>query len=170
MALFGFGYVITATFLGTIVRGSVEARALESVVWIVVGVSAVPSVAGWTWVGRRLGHSVAWTLACLLEAAGVVVSVLSHTVPGILLAATLLGGTFMGLTALGLIQARQSASGDPRRTLAVLTAAFGLGQIVGPTFAGVLHDMTGSFVVPSLTAGAALATAAWLMAAPRSTP
>jgi predicted MFS family arabinose efflux permease len=168
--LFGFGYVITATFLVTIVRGSVEARPLESVVWIVVGVSAVPSVAGWTWVGRRLGNSLAWTLACLLEAAGVVVSVLSHSVPGILLAATLLGGTFMGLTALGLIQARQSTDGDPRRTLAVLTAAFGLGQIVGPTFAGVLHDMTGSFVVPSLTAAAALATAAWLVTAPRSTP
>jgi predicted MFS family arabinose efflux permease len=69
-----------------------------------------------------------------------------------------------------LIQARQSTDGDPRRTLAVLTAAFGLGQIVGPTFAGVLHDMTGSFVVPSLTAAAALATAAWLVTAPRSTP
>jgi predicted MFS family arabinose efflux permease len=168
--LFGFGYVITATFLVTIVRGSVEVRPLESVVWIVVGVSAVPSVAGWTWIGRRLGHSVAWTLACLLEAVGVVVSVLSNTVPGILLAATLLGGTFMGLTALGLIQARQLAGGDPRRTLALITAAFGLGQIVGPTFAGVVHDMTGSFLAPSLTAGAALTAAAWLVTTQRSTP
>jgi predicted MFS family arabinose efflux permease len=167
--LFGFGYVITATFLVAIVRGSVEARPLESVVWIVVGVSAAPSAAVWTWAGRRLGYSLAWTLACVLEATGVVVSVLWAAVPGILLAAALLGGTFMGLTALGLIQGRQLASGDPRRTLALMTAAFGLGQIIGPTFAGVVYDITGSFLAPSLTASAALAAASCLVA-PRNSP
>ena len=168
--LFGFGYVITATFMVAIVRGSVEARSLESVVWIVVGFSAAPSAAVWTWAGRRLGYSRAWTLACILEATGVVVSVLWVAVPGILLAAALLGGTFMGLTALGLIQGRQLAGGDPRRTLALMTAAFGLGQIVGPTFAGVIYDITGSFLAPSLTAGAALAAAGWLVASPSSSP
>ena len=68
----------------------------------------------------------------------------------------LLGGTMMGITALGLVGGRRLAGGDPRRAFAVLTAAFGVGQIVGPTVAGLLHDWTGSFVLPSLLAAGAL--------------
>ena len=161
--LFGFGYVITATFLVAIVRASVDVRPLEPVVWIVVGLTAVPSVALWTWTGRRIGIARAFALACGLEALGVAASVLWVATPGILLAAALLGGTFMGLTALGLIQARQLAAGDPRRTLAIMTAAFGFGQIVGPAFAGVVYDATGSFVAPSLVAVAALLLGGALM-------
>ena len=164
--LFGFGYVITATFLVAIVRASPRVRPLEPLVWIVVGLTAVPSVAVWTRVGRRIGLARAFAFACVLEALGVVASVLWVAPAGVLLAAALLGGTFMGLTALGLIHARQIARGDPRRTLAVMTAAFGSGQIIGPTSAGIVFDLTGSFVAPSLAAGAALAVAAILTARP----
>jgi predicted MFS family arabinose efflux permease len=161
--LFGFGYVITATFLVAIVRASADVRPLEPVVWIVVGLTAVPSVALWTWTSRRIGIARAFALACVLEALGVAASVLWVATPGLLLAAALLGGTFMGLTALGLIQARHLASADPRRTLAIMTAAFGFGQIVGPAFAGVVYDATGTFVAPSFVAVAALLIAALLM-------
>jgi predicted MFS family arabinose efflux permease len=160
--LFGFGYVITATFLVTIVRGSADVRPLEPVVWVVVGLTAIPSVALWTWTGRKLGTARAFALACVLEAVGVAASVLWITTPGILVSGALLGGTFMGLTALGLIQGRQLAAGDPRRTLAIMTAAFGFGQIVGPALAGVVHDATGSFVAPSLAAVGGLLVAALL--------
>ena len=40
--------------------------------------------------------------------------------------------------------------------------AFGLGQIVGPAFAGILSDSLGSFTVPSITAAVALLFAAAL--------
>ena len=161
--LFGFGYVITATFLVAIVRGSEQVRPLEPVVWIVVGLAAFPSVALWTWAARRIGIARAFACACLLQAVGVAASVLWIDTAGLLLAAALLGGTFMGQTALGLMQARQLASGDPRRTFAVMTAAFGLGQIVGPAFAGLVYDATGSLLAPSLVAVAGLVVAAGLM-------
>ena len=45
---------------------------------------------------------------------------------------------------------------------AVMTAAFGFGQIVGPVFAGMVYDATGTFVVPSLTAAGALLAGATL--------
>jgi predicted MFS family arabinose efflux permease len=105
----------------------------------------------------------------MLEAAGVVASVLWVAPAGILLAATLLGGTFMGLTALGLIQGRELAASDPRRTLAIMTAAFGLGQMLGPACAGVLFDVTGTFVTASLGAAAALVVSALLSVAPLRT-
>jgi cyanate permease len=47
--------------------------------------------------------------------------------------------------------------------LAILTAAFGLGQVIGPWLAGELHALTGSFEAPSLTAAAALLVAAALV-------
>jgi predicted MFS family arabinose efflux permease len=98
---------------------------------------------------------------------GVVASVVGIAPAGTLVAASLLGATFMGLTALGLIQARHFARGDPRRTLALMTAAFGSGQMIGPAFAGVVFDVTGSFVAPSVAAGLALVAAAELVISAR---
>jgi predicted MFS family arabinose efflux permease len=160
--LFGFGYIITATFLVAIVRASDQVRAFEPLIWLVVGLTAAPSVALWTSIGERIGIARAFALACGVEAVGVAASVLWLAPTGILLAAALLGGTFMGITALGLVGARRHSQGDPRRTLAVMTAAFGLGQIVGPTFAGAVYDATGSFLVPSLAAVSALLVGALL--------
>jgi predicted MFS family arabinose efflux permease len=160
--LFGFGYIITATFLVAIVRGSAQVCALDPLIWLVVGLTAAPSVARWTWVGAKIGIARSFAFACGIEAVGVAASVLWLTPAGVLLAAALLGGTFMGITALGLIRARHLSSGDPRRTLAVMTAAFGLGQIVGPVFAGIIYDATGTFLVPSLTAVSALLVGALL--------
>jgi predicted MFS family arabinose efflux permease len=92
--------------------------------------------------------------------------VLVANAPALLAAALLLGGTIMGLTALGLIQARQLTRGDPRQSLALMTAAFGLGQMIGPSFAGYAYALTGSFRAPSLAAAAALVIAAGLVGLP----
>jgi predicted MFS family arabinose efflux permease len=164
--LFGFGYIITATFLVAIVRDGHHGRAFEPIVWLVVGLTAAFSVAFWTWIARRVGIARAFALACVTQAIGVTASVM-QTTPAVLVAAALLGGTFMGLTALGLIGARQFSAGDPRSTLALMTAAFGFGQIVGPAFAGLVHDSTGSFVIPSLTAVTGLLLGALLAVAGR---
>jgi predicted MFS family arabinose efflux permease len=160
--LFGFGYVITATFLIAIVRTTPTVRSLEPIIWFVFGLAAAPSVALWTCIATSLGASRAFALACLVEAIGVAASVVWQTEPGIFLSAVLVGGTFMGLTALGLIQARTLAAGDPRRVLAYMTGAFGTGQIIGPAFAGVLADRLGNFTVPSIVAVSALIAAALL--------
>jgi predicted MFS family arabinose efflux permease len=160
--LFGFGYVITATFLVLIVRGSAEAARVEPVFWLAFGLAAVPSVALWVAWGRRIGVMPAFAVACLVEALGVFASVGWPGVPGLMAAAILLGGTFMGLTALGLIAARDLAPADARRWVGILTSAFGLGQMVGPAVAGYGFDLTRSFYLPSMLAVAALCVAAVL--------
>ena len=158
--LFGFGYIVTATFLVAIVRASPLIRTAEPLVWLVAGVTAAPSVALWGRAASRLGVSRAFSMACVVEAIGVAASVLWPTVPGVLFAAALVGGTFMGLTALGLAGARQFAPSNPRPVLAQMTAAFGLGQIVGPSMAGYLFGVTGGFGLPSLLAAGALIASA----------
>ena len=137
-------------------------RHLEGVVWILVGLAGVPSVALWTMLGRRIGIFAAYAAACLVEAAGVAASVLLPSTLGVVIAAAFLGGTFIGLTALGFVGARQLTASDPRRVLALMTVAFGLGQIVGPVVGGALSDRTGSFTLPSLLAAGALVVAAGL--------
>lgn len=161
--LFGFGYIITATFIVAMVRGTPAIAALEPYIWIVVGLAAAPSVVLWRGLGTRLGILKAFAVASLVEAVGVAASVLFQSTAGILLSAVFLGGTFMGLTALGVTAAREGV-GDPRSRIALMTAAFSAGQIVGPSFAGYLYDHTGSLTAPSLAAAGALVVGALLAA------
>ena len=158
--LFGFGYVITATFIVAIVRGSPETSAIEPLIWLVVGIAAIPSVAVWTSMGLRHGVVRVLGIACLVEAFGIACSVIWINPVSLFVAAALLGGTFMGITALGLIAARMAQVDNPRRAVALMTASFGLGQIVGPVVAGYGFDLTGSFFAPSMTAVAALCVSA----------
>ncbi len=164
--LFGFGYVITATFVSTIARTTPELHRTEAYVWLAVGLCAAPSVYVWNRIASAIGARRAFALACLFEALGVAVTVIGTNPALFLLGASVLGGTFMGITALGLVEAqRLTASAGPasrRRILAVMTASFGLGQVLGPWFAGELHAVTGSFQAPSLVAAAALIAASAL--------
>jgi predicted MFS family arabinose efflux permease len=159
--LFGFGYVITATFIVDMVRGTATLAHLEPYVWVLFGLSAVPSVALWTELGRRWGILRLFAVACLVEAAGVAASALWLHPASILISALFVGGTFVGITALGLIATR-SGDGDPRSRIALMTASFSFGQILGPAFAGYVYDATGSLAMPLLVAVAALTLAAVL--------
>ena len=166
-ALFGFGYVVTATFIVQLVRSAGLSLQAETLVWALVGVTAAPSVALWNRVARRVGPGTAMAAACALEAVGVVASVSGGGLGALALAAVLLGGTFVGVTYLGLAEARLRWSGEPRRAVAAMTAAFGAGQIVGPGLAGTLRDRTGTFLWPTLLAALALLLAAALIHATR---
>ena len=165
--LFGFGYVITATFVSVIARAEPALQSSEKLVWLIVGLSAAPSIYVWNKVAARTGARKAFALACVLESAGVALTVVSQQPVLFLLGAMLLGGTFMGITALGLMEGRRQAQKHGqtavRRMLAILTASFGAGQVAGPWFAGQLHAMTGSFNSASLAAAAALLIAAVLV-------
>ena len=144
-------------------RSSPAIRHLEPYAWLLVGLGAAPSVLLWGALGRRIGILPAFAVASLVEAAGVVASVAWLQTMGVVTAALCLGGTFMGLTALGLIAAREAGDGDPRSRIALMTASFSLGQIVGPAFAGFAYDATGSLVLPSLLAAGGLVIAALMV-------
>lgn len=161
--LFGFGYIITATFLVAHVREDSDIRPLEPVIWLVFGLAAAPSVALWSRLARYLDIPGTFALAALVEAIGVLASAIWSSYIGVFVASVCVGGTFIGLTALGLVRGRELAQGDPRQVLAWMTSAFGLGQILGPSFAGFIFDHLGSFALPSLAAAAALAIAAVLV-------
>lgn len=164
--LFGFGYVITTTFISTMARMSPALSPYEMAIWTAVGLAAMPSIALWVAVARRIGNGPAYAIACVVEAVGVTMSVLSETGAVVVVAAMMVGGTFIAITAIGLMQARILSRGDPHASLALMTASFGFGQMVGPTVAGYIFDATGSFLIPSLAAAIALLAAAALAIVP----
>ena len=157
--LFGFGYVITATFLVAIVRETASLATLEPYAWAIVGLAGALSIPFWSWVARRTTDVFAYVAGCLVEATGVALSVVSPTPATIIISGIFLGGTFMAITAIGLGIARRLTQMAPQRAQAIMTSAFGLGQIVGPALAGHMRETSGSFVAPSLIAAAALVVA-----------
>lgn len=162
--LFGLGYIVTATFLVAIVRQNGEGPLFESAVWLVTGLVAIPSVHVWSLLARRIGLARAFALGCIVEAAGVAASVMLGGKIGPIIGGALLGGTFVALTAIGLQIGRAAAPAAPRRVFALMTASFGVGQIVGPTFAGWAAEASGNYLMPSAGAALALVIAALLVA------
>lgn len=154
--IFGFGYIVTATFLVAIVRDGGGSSLFEAGVWLATGIAAAPSVAYWMPAVRRVGLANVFALGCVVEAIGVAASVLVPLPAGPIIGGVLLGSTFIMVTAFGLQLGRQLAPESPRRALALMTAAFGTGQILGPVVAGYLADWSGTYTWASLAAAAGL--------------
>ena len=152
----GFGYVLTATYLVLIVRDSDLGRWLEVVAWCVVGACAAVSTWFWARVGDRRGERRALVVAHGALAAGVMSAAFMPGTAGIIVGAVLLGGTFAGITGVGVDLARRSHPADPTRAIASMTTAFAVGQVVGPAVGGWLADHTGTFRVPSVVAAVVL--------------
>lgn len=153
-ALEGLGYSVFATFIVAIVKSRPGMEAIGDWVWVMVGLAGVPSILFWSWTAERIGFGVALVLAYLAQIAGVLLPALSGAGWAALVAAVLFGGTFMAISALTVPLGRHGMGG---RGFAVLTAGFGLGQMIGPLMAGYLAAGTGAYEPALLASAAALA-------------
>lgn len=161
--IFGFGYIVTATFLIAIIRSDGGSVGFEALVWLLTGLAAAVSVAAAQPLVKRFGVAKVMAAGCLVEALGVAASVLLPSPLGPLVGGFLLGATFVVITAYGLQFARSLAPDSQRRSLSFMTAAFGIGQIVGPVVAGYLAERSGSYLIASLLAAFALILSAALV-------
>jgi predicted MFS family arabinose efflux permease len=168
--LFGIGYVVTATFIVAIAREGSHDAFLECLTWLVTGASAAFSVLLWKPAERRFGIFSAYLLTLLVEAVGVAATVVLPFPSSALIGGFLLGATFIVVTAYGLQLGRVLAVESPRRVLALMTAAFGVGQIIGPLAAGALAAHSGAYVLPSLLAAGVLLLSAGIALLGRGVP
>jgi MFS family permease len=89
-----------------------------------------------------------WVVSQMIMAAGLVLPALHSNMATIVIAGLCVGGTFMIVTMAGMKEAHRIAPADDvMRHIGVMTAAFATGQMVGPVFAGALHNLTGGFGV-----------------------
>ncbi|GAY19229.1 MFS transporter [Mycobacterium sp. shizuoka-1] len=153
----GVGYIIAGTFLVAAVAKDAP-HWLGGATWLVVGVATVPSAALWAALSARWSHSWLLVTALCAQAAGIATAGIVGGVAAALIGAVLFGGTFVGISTLALAAARLLRY---PRAVALLTAGYSVGQILGPVVVSpLLHD---GFRLP-LVVGAAVVLAAAVVA------
>lgn len=153
-AALGFGYIIPATFLPAMAHRYVTDPTVFGLAWPVFGAAAALS----TWIAARWLHAMdnrkLWASSYVLMAVGVGLPVIWPDLIAILIAALLVGGTFMVVTMAGLREARTIAPKAATAFIATLTAAFGLTQIIGPALVSAVvhlrHGFAGSLLAAVL--------------------
>ncbi|MFJ9241690.1 YbfB/YjiJ family MFS transporter [Streptomyces sp. NPDC101776] len=132
----GIGYIVAGTFLVAAIGQSSPGR-LGSGAWVLVGLTAVPSSALWARLGRRWSRPGLLCVALLLQAVGIALPALVGGAAAALLSALLFGATFIGVSTLALATGAELRF---PRSVALLTAGYSVGQILGPlTVAPLLH-------------------------------
>jgi MFS family permease len=130
--ILGLGYIIPATFVPAMARTLVPDPLVFGWAWPIFGVAAMASTLAAGAAIRVVGNRRLWALSQLVMAAGVAAPVLWPSMGGIMVAALLVGGTFMVSTMGGMQEAQIVAGPHATRLMAAMTAAFAAGQIAGP--------------------------------------
>jgi MFS family permease len=169
--LFGFGYILPATYLPQMARRLLDDPTVFGWTWPLFGLAALLSTLMTLCARQRVSRVRAWALAQLLMALGVLLPALWPTLSALLLAALLVGGNFMVITMLGMQEARARAPHQATRVLGRMTAAFALGQLAGPLLMLLLQcrpATQGHALTLALVSGAAslLFSAAYLWRCP----
>ena len=136
--LAGFGYIITATFLPVIARSAIPGSAWLDLFWPIFGSAVVVGALLCTRV-RLAGDLRYWLAgAYLVQAAGVMASVFSPSLAGFALGSVLLGLPFTAITFFAMLEVRRLRPDGVASAMGLLTALYGLGQILGPPLAAAL--------------------------------
>jgi MFS family permease len=157
--LAGFGYIITATFLPVIARQSLKESAWLDMFWPILGAGVIVGVL----IASRLrgqGDQRLRLAACyLVQALGIAAGVWSPTLVGFAIGSLLLGLPFTAITFFALQEVRRMRPAAPAGLMGLITAMYGLGQIVGPPLAAALvarstHPAEGFALSLGIAAGA----------------
>jgi MFS family permease len=162
--LAGFGYIVTATFLPVIARQALPGSAWLDLFWPIFGSGVI---AGALLATRlRLDGDLRLLLAAcyVVQAIGIGVGVWRPTPAGFALGSLLLGLPFTAITFFAMHEARRLRPSAVASTMGLLTALYGIGQIVGPPMAAALLDRSadareGFALSLQIAAGALLAGA-----------
>ncbi len=124
----GIGYIIAGTFLVAAVTQGAP-RWLGGATWLAVGLATIPSAALWAALSARWSHPGLLMMALGAQAAGIAAAGVFGGMVAAMVGAVLFGGTFIGISTLSLAAARLLRY---PRAVALLTAGYSVGQILGP--------------------------------------
>lgn len=154
--IFGYGYIIPATFLPAQARHYIDNPAVFGLIWPAFGAAGALSTVLVSHFASRVAPLRIW-IACLwVLAAGVLAPVAALNLSTLGISALCVGGTFMIITMAGIQEARRIGGAQAQRLIATMTAAFAIGQIAGPVTVPLLAGLGGGLAWPSGLAAVAL--------------
>jgi MFS family permease len=173
--LAGFGYIVTATFLPVIARGALPGSRWLDLFWPIFGLGVV---AGALLATRlRISGDLRRLLAAAyaVQALGIGIGLVWPTLAGFALGSLLLGLPFTAITFFAMQEVRRLRPAAAAATMGLLTALYGLGQIVGPPMVAVLlrraaSQRAGFDLALEVAAAALLAGALLYLALARAYP
>ena len=130
--LAGFGYIVTATFLPVMARQALPGTVWLDLFWPIFGLSVAMGALITVRMPTRWNRLYLLTGCHALQALGVMLSLWWPTLAGFSIGSVLLGLPFTAITLFAMQEARRLRPRNASALIGLLTAAYGLGQILGP--------------------------------------
>ena len=141
---FGLGYIVYVTFLIAWMRNNGADTALVAWTWAIMGAAVLISPFIWSWVLAGAEGGRAMALTSWAVGIGIAAPLLDASVIGVTISALMVGGSFFMVPTSSTAFVRKNL---PQlqwgKALSLFTVIFSIGQIIGPTAAGYLADLTG---------------------------
>lgn len=141
--LAGFGYIITATFLPVIARSTLPQSIWLDLFWPLFGAGVITGALTATRIAHAGDNRLLLAGCFLVQALGVLTSVLWPTLTGFATGSFLLGLPFTAITFFAMQEVRRLRPHNAAPTMGLLTATYGIGQIAGPPLASWLIHRSG---------------------------
>jgi hypothetical protein len=132
--LAGFGYIVTATFLPVIARETMPGSAWVDFFWPVVGVFVAVGALLTRFVPMTVDRRTLLAILYVTQGLGVLFPLILPDFSGFVIGSVLVGLPFTTITLFGMQEARRLKPSGATVFIGLLTASYGIGQIVGPLF------------------------------------
>lgn len=159
----GFGYIISGTFLVTFLQQTASADSSGYTAWIIVGIAAIVSIPLFNCLSNNWKPVYVLIFAHLIQAVGIILPVICSHWLSVTAGALLFGSTFMGITALTLVIGKTIYPDKTSSVIGLLTAVYGVGQILGPLVSGYISTKTGNLMSAISFSSAIVALGAFLL-------
>jgi predicted MFS family arabinose efflux permease len=141
----GIGYVVSATFIVAIVEQKPGLEGQGNLVFMLLGLAAIPACIFWDRVARVVGDLNALILACLVQIFGIALPLMNNSLTTALLSAVLFGATFVGIVSLVLTMAGRYYPSRPAKMMGKMTFSYSVAQILAPALIAVMADRQGGY-------------------------
>ncbi len=134
----GFGYIITATFLPVIARAALPGSPWLDMFWPIFGMGVMVGAVLATRMPPGQDFRILLAGCYFLQALGIAASLWSPSLAGFAIGSLMLGIPFTAITFFAMQEVRRLRPVTAASFIGLLTATYGVGQIVGPPLVALL--------------------------------